>query len=106
MQQSLGGTSNGTTSLFASRHIFDGGVIHRHVQRQRHQDVIRLLSAIEADAQGQGNPHYLGQLWRPQAAESQNMAGQVSVTGVRDGPSTLSQPPARRAVPSRASLPS
>jgi transposase len=40
---------HGTTTLFAALDVLDGKIIHRCMQRHRHQEFIRFLSAIEAD---------------------------------------------------------
>jgi transposase len=40
---------HGTTTLFAVLNILDGTVIGRNMQRNRHQELIRFLNAIEAD---------------------------------------------------------
>lgn len=40
---------NGTTSLFAALNVLDGTVIGRCMQRQRHQEFIRFLNAIERE---------------------------------------------------------
>ena len=40
---------HGTTTLFAALDVLDGKVIHRCMQRHRHQEFIRFLNAIEAD---------------------------------------------------------
>ncbi len=39
---------NGTPMLFAALNVLDGSVIGRNIQRHRHQEFIRFLSAIEA----------------------------------------------------------
>ncbi len=39
---------NGTTTLFAALNVLDGTVLGRCMQRHRHQEFIRFLSAIEA----------------------------------------------------------
>jgi transposase len=41
---------NGTTTLFAALNVLDGTVIGRNMQRHRHQEFIRFLNAIEAQA--------------------------------------------------------
>lgn len=41
---------NGTTTLFAALNVLDGSVIGRNMQRHRHQEFIRFLNAIEAQA--------------------------------------------------------
>jgi transposase len=41
---------NGTTTLFAAPNVLDGTVIGRNMQRHRHQEFIRFLNAIEAEA--------------------------------------------------------
>jgi len=41
---------HGTTTLFAALNILDGTVIGRNMQRHRHQEFIRFLNAIEANA--------------------------------------------------------
>ena len=41
---------NGTTTLFAALNVLDGKVIGRCMQRHRHQEFIRFLNAIEAEA--------------------------------------------------------
>ena len=41
---------HGTTTLFAAFNVLDGTVIGRNMQRHRHQEFIRFLNAIEADA--------------------------------------------------------
>ena len=41
---------NGTTKLFAVLDVLDGKVIGRCMQRHRHQEFIRFLNAIEAEA--------------------------------------------------------
>ena len=40
---------HGTTTLFAALDVLDGKVIHRCMQRHRHQEFIRFLNAIEVD---------------------------------------------------------
>lgn len=40
---------HGTTTLFAALDVLDGKVIHRCMQRHRHQEFIRFLNAIEAN---------------------------------------------------------
>src|SRR5947208_857799 len=40
---------HGTTTLFAALDVLEGKVIHRCMQRHRHQEFIRFLNAIEAD---------------------------------------------------------
>ena len=40
---------NGTTTLFAALNVLGGTVIGRNVQRRRHQEFIRFLSAIGAE---------------------------------------------------------
>ena len=40
---------HGTTTLFAALDVLDGRVIGRCMQRQRHQEFIRFLNAIEAE---------------------------------------------------------
>ena len=40
---------HGTTTLFAALDVLDGKVIHRCMQRHRHQEFIRFLNVIEAD---------------------------------------------------------
>jgi transposase len=39
----------GTTTRFAALNILDGSVIGRNMQRQRHQEFVRFLNAIEAE---------------------------------------------------------
>ena len=39
---------HGTTTLFAALNVLDGTVIGRNMQRHRHQEFIRFLTAIEA----------------------------------------------------------
>ncbi len=41
---------HGTTTLFAALNVLDGTVIGRNMQRHRHQEFIRFLNAIEAEA--------------------------------------------------------
>jgi hypothetical protein len=41
---------NGTTTLFAALDVLEGKVIGRCMQRHRHQEFIRFLNAIEAEA--------------------------------------------------------
>src|SRR3972149_3742337 len=41
---------HGTTTLFAALNILDGTVIGRNMQRHRHQEFIRFLNAINAEA--------------------------------------------------------
>lgn len=41
---------NGTTTLFAALNVLDGTVIGRNMQRHRHQEFIRFLNLIEAQA--------------------------------------------------------
>ena len=41
---------NGTTTLFAALNVLDGTVIGRNMQRHRHQEFIRFLNTIEAEA--------------------------------------------------------
>ena len=41
---------HGTTTLFAALNVLDGTVIGRNMQRHRHQEFIRFLNAIEAQA--------------------------------------------------------
>jgi transposase len=41
---------NGTTTLFAALNVLDGRIIGRCMQRHRHQEFIRFLNAIEAEA--------------------------------------------------------
>jgi transposase len=43
-------TRNGTTTLFAALDVLEGKVIGRCMQRHRHQEFIRFLNAIEAEA--------------------------------------------------------
>jgi hypothetical protein len=40
---------HGTTTLFAALNVLDGTVIGRNMQRHRHQEFIRFLSAVEAE---------------------------------------------------------
>ncbi|AOH86676.1 transposase [Sphingomonas panacis] len=40
---------NGTTTLFAALNVLDGSGIGRNMQRQRHQEFIRFLNAVEAE---------------------------------------------------------
>src|SRR5665213_1759313 len=40
---------HGTTTLFAALNVLDGTVIGRNMQRQRHQEFIRFLNAIETE---------------------------------------------------------
>ena len=40
---------NGTTTLFAAMNVLDGTVIGRNMQRHRHQEFIRFLSAVERE---------------------------------------------------------
>jgi hypothetical protein len=39
---------HGTTTLFAALNVLDGTVVGRGMQRHRHQELIRLLNAVEA----------------------------------------------------------
>ena len=39
---------HGTTTLFAALNVLDGSVIGQCMQRHRHQEFIRFLTAIEA----------------------------------------------------------
>jgi transposase len=41
---------HGTTTLFAALNVLDGTVIGRNMQRHRHQEFIRFLNAVEAEA--------------------------------------------------------
>jgi transposase len=41
---------NGTTTLFAALNVLDGTVIGKNMQRHRHQEFIRFLNAIDAEA--------------------------------------------------------
>src|SRR6202046_4800530 len=41
---------NATTTLFAALNVLDGSVIGRCMQRHRHQEFIRFLNAVEAEA--------------------------------------------------------
>jgi transposase len=41
---------HGTTTLFAALNVLDGTVIGRNMQRHRHQELIRFLNTIEAEA--------------------------------------------------------
>ena len=41
---------HGTTTLFAALNVLDGTVIGRNMRRHRHQEFIRFLNAIEAEA--------------------------------------------------------
>jgi transposase len=41
---------HGTTTLFAALNVLDGSVIGRNMQRHRHQEFIRFLNAVEAEA--------------------------------------------------------
>src|SRR3979411_1847329 len=50
---------NGTTTLFAALDVLDGKVIERCMQRHRHQDFIRFLNAIEAEAPIGGIVHVI-----------------------------------------------
>jgi hypothetical protein len=38
---------NGTTTLFAALDVLEGTVISRCMQRHRHQEVLRILNALE-----------------------------------------------------------
>ena len=40
---------NGTTTLFAAMNVLDGTVLGRNMQRHRHQEFIRFLSAVERE---------------------------------------------------------
>ena len=48
---------HGTTTLFAALNVLDGTVIGRNMQRHRHQEFIRFLSAIEAQVPVQKSIH-------------------------------------------------
>ena len=66
---------HGTTTLFAALDVLEGKVIGRCMQRHRHQEFIRFLSAIEAQVPDQKNrARDPRQLRRPQASESAAMA--------------------------------
>lgn len=50
MKKGRAGTKrNGTTTLFAALNVLDGIVIGKNMQRHRHQEFVRFLSAVEAE---------------------------------------------------------
>ena len=68
---------HGTTTLFAALNILDGTVIGRNMQRHRHQEFIRFLNTVDAQAI-KGDPRHRRQLRHPQPSKSAQVVGTPS----------------------------
>ena len=93
---------NGTTTLFAALNVLDGSVIGRNMQRNRHQEFIRFLNAVEVQLPQDKAVHVILDNY----ATHDSPRSAPGWIGTRAGPSTSCPRHARGSTPSRASSPS
>jgi hypothetical protein len=82
---------NGTTSLFAALNVLDGTVIGRCMQRQRHQEFIRFLNAIEREVPRPARPSMRSSTTTAPTSTPKRSPGWA---GIHAGPSTSHRHPA------------